>query len=141
MKHLLSREDFIKSKLNEGRIGDTFRKGINKIKGFFSLMIKKVKNFIALFDNNGNVLPVVPLQAVIDHYSNSNSVDVYSSKDMSDSVIEAGGNGCKSNPSLRDNNESYDYVDNKSIEFKNFMNLTKVLRENLGIDIDMKQIN
>ena len=31
MKHLLSREDFIKSKLNEGRIGDTFRKGINKI--------------------------------------------------------------------------------------------------------------
>ena len=93
MKHLLSREDFIKSKLNEGRIGDTFRKGINKIKGFFSLMIKKVKNFIALFDNNGNVLPVVPLQAVIDHYSNSNSVDVYSSKDMSDSVIEAGGNG------------------------------------------------
>ena len=141
MKHLLSREDFVKSKLNEGRIGDTFRKGINKIKGFFSLMIKKVKNFIALFDNNGNVLPVVPLQAVIDHYSNSNSVDVYSSKDMSDSVIEAGGNGCKSNPSLRDNNESYDYVDNKSIEFKNFMNLTKVLRENLGIDIDMEQIN
>lgn len=140
MKNLLSREDFLTSELNEG-FRDALKKGFNKIKGFFSLMIKKVKNFIAVFDNEGNVLPVVPLQAVIDHFSGSNAVEVYASKNMSNSVIAAGGEGCKTNPQLLNDDESYGDVDEDSVEYKNFMSLAKVLRENFNVDLNMDSIN
>lgn len=134
MKNLLSREEFLKSDLNEGRFGDTIRKGFNKVKSFFSLMIKKVKNFIAIFDKNGDVLPVIPLQAVIDHFSNSGSVKIFSSKEMSDSVIKAGGKGCKTSVSTVGNMDSYD--DPTEIEKKNFETFMEIMNGGGGEKIE-----
>lgn len=141
MNHILNREDFLKEvQINEG-FKDFVKKGFNKIKDMFSILIKKVKNFIAVFDKEGNVLPVVSLQAVIDHFSSSNAVGVYASKAMSDSVVEAGGEGCGDNPKLFTDNETYGTVDEDSIEYKNFMSLSKILHENLGVDINSQEIN
>lgn len=140
MRNLLSREDFLKSDLNEG-FGDVIKKGINKVKNFFTLMIKKVKNFIAVFDKDGNVLPVISVQSVIDHFSNSQSVGVYAPKDMSESVIAAGGQGCESTPHELNDDESYGDVDEDSIEYKNFMSLSKIIRENFNVELNMDHIN
>ena len=141
MNHILNREDFLKEvQVNEG-FKDFVKKGFNKIKDMFSILIKKVKNFIAVFDKEGNVLPVISLQAVIDHFSSSNAVNVYASKAMSNSVIEAGGEGCGDNPKLFTDDETYGTVDEDSIEYKNFMSLSKILHENLGVDINSQEIN
>ena len=87
MKNLLSREEFL-NQLDEGFIRDTFRKGVNAIKKVLSIGMKKIKNFIASFDTNGNVLPVVSLQATIDHFSGNKNVQVFAPKEISDSVVE-----------------------------------------------------
>ncbi|MCM1217723.1 MAG: hypothetical protein NC548_24790 [Lachnospiraceae bacterium] len=114
---------------------------MNKIKNLFSLLFKKVKNFIAIFDSNGNILPVVSLHAVVDHFSKSRDVNVYAPKEISDSVIEAGGNGCENTPHYFNDTESYDEVSEDSIEFKNFMSLAKVLKEHYNVNVDMKELN
>lgn len=139
MKHILSRDEFL-SQTNEG-FRDIVKKGFNKIKNMFSILIKKVKNFIAVFDNEGNVLPVISLQAIIDHFSNSKGVEVYAPKDVSNSVVEAGGEGCDDNPNFFNNDESYGDVDEDSIEYKNFMSLSKILHESFNVDLNMSEIN
>lgn len=131
MKNLLSRDEYLT--LNEG-FGDIVKKGFNKLKGLFSLMIKKVKNFIVVFDKEGNVLPVVTPQTVIDNASSSQSVNVYASKEMSDSVVGAGGKGCDSTAKEIDNGSDYDYMKEDSVEYKNFLSLTKYIKENYGVD-------
>ena len=141
MKHLLDRETFLSQHVNEG-FGDFVKKGFNKLKNMFSFLIKKVKNFIAVFDNDGNVLPVISLQAVIDHFSNTNGVEVYAPKEISNSVVDAGGEGCGDNPKLLNDDESYGDVSEDSIEYKNFMSLTKILRENFDVEVtDMSELN
>lgn len=128
MKYLLNRDEYLESKINEG-FGDSIRRGFEKVKSFFSLVIRKVKNFIAIFDKNGNVLPVVSLQATIDHFSNSSDVNVYAPKEISDSVVTAGGRGCDSSAPMFSDNSSYKDVDEDSIEYKNLMSLPQIIRE------------
>lgn len=135
MNNLKSREEFLDS-LNEGRFGDFIKRGINKVKGVFSLLMKKIKNFIVVFDNDGNVLPVVSVQSVIDNSASATSVKVFASEEMSQSVVAAGGKGCKSTPHELNNDGDYEYMKEDSVEYKNFMSLKKYLKENYGVDGD-----
>ena len=143
MKNLLSREEFL-NQLDEGFIRDTFRKGVNAIKKVLSIGMKKIKNFIASFDTNGNVLPVVSLQATIDHFAGNKNVQVFAPKEISDSVVAAGGNGCSSEAVYvgDDDTESTDGPSGKewakwmkekqfekSIEYQNFKRIPKLIKE------------
>ena len=149
----MSRDEYLND-LQEGFIKDTVKRGWEKVKSLFRIGIQKVKNFIAIFDDKGNVLPVISPQAIIDNFSGSDSVKVYASKSLSDSTIEAGGNGCDENPQILDDNEIYDegpkgkeyakwlkekkYKD--SIEYKNFMSIPEALKESF-VFIDAEQPN
>ena len=143
MKNLLSRDEFI-AQIDEGFIRDTFRKGVNTIKKVLSIGMKKIKNFIASFDTNGNVLPVVSLQATIDHFAGNKNVQVFAPKEISDSVVAAGGNGCGSEAVYvgDDDTEPTDGPSGKewakwmkekqfenSIEYQNFKRIPKIIKE------------
>ena len=146
MKHILNRQDFLKSEINEG-IVDNFVKGtkkvFNKVKGLFSFMMKKINNFIAIFDSNGNVLPVVSLQATIDHFSDSKDVQISTSKSMENAVKQSGGK-CNNitTPTYNDKNETYGEVKKGSREYNNFLRFTKILEnknDNFGNRLDEKR--
>ena len=144
MKNLLSREEFL-NQLDEGFIRDTFRKGINAIKKVFSIGMKKIKNFIVSFDTNGNVLPVVSLQATIDHFAGNKNVQVFAPKEISDSVVAAGGKGCSSYAVYVGDDDDTESTDGpsgkewakwmkekqfeKTIEYQNFKRIPKIIKE------------
>lgn len=144
MKNLLSREEFL-NQLDEGFIRDTFRKGINAIKKVFSIGMKKIKNFIVSFDTNGNVLPVVSLQATIDHFAGNKNVQVFAPKEISDSVVAAGGKGCSSDAVYVGDDDDTESTDGpsgkewakwmkekqfeKTIEYQNFKRIPKIIKE------------
>lgn len=144
MKNLLSREEFL-NQIDEGFIRDTFRKGINAIKKVFSIGMKKIKNFIVSFDTNGNVLPVVSLQATIDHFAGNKNVQVFAPKEISDSVVAAGGKGCSSYAVYVGDDDDTESTDGpsgrewakwmkekqfkKTIEYQNFKRIPKLIKE------------
>lgn len=143
MKNLKSRDEYLQT-ANEGFIKDTIKKGWEKVKSFFKVGLKKIKDMIVLFDNSGNILPVVTPQAVIDMFSDSEAVHVYAPQAMVKSVVDAGGKGCETTAPLGNNDVDYDegpdgkeyanwmhdkkYED--SNEYKNMETLCKMLKEN-----------
>ena len=54
----MSRDEYLQ-KANEGIIKDTIKKGWEKVKSFFKVCMRKIKNFIAIFDSEGHLLQVV----------------------------------------------------------------------------------
>ena len=145
MKNLLSRDEYLQD-MNEGFIGDTIKKGINAVKSAFRIGMKKIKDIIAVFDGTGKVLPVVTPQAVIDKFSSSDSIHVYTTPAMNETVVAAGGEKGGENPVVEDNGEIYDegpkgkeyakwlkekkYKD--SVEYKNFMSIPSIIEECYG---------
>ena len=141
MRNILSREDYLQS-VNEGFIGNAIKKGVNKLKSMFSFLMKKVKNFIAIFDEDGNVLPVVSVQAVIDNSSDTNAVNVYAPQELVESTVSAGGTGCETTAKRVDKEGFYTYMEEDSNEYKNFLTLSKLIKENFGADFETEdQIN
>lgn len=93
MRHILSREEFLNTpEVNEGFFKDTFNKVKKKVSSWFVAGMKKVKGFIAVFDNKGNVLPVVTSQACVDHFSEVDGVQVFATPALSKDIKAAGGN-------------------------------------------------
>ena len=143
----MSRDEYLHS-VEEGFIKDTIKRGWEKVKSFFKLGYKKIKDFIAVIDEAGNVLPVVSFSATIDRIADMTGVDVFAPSMISDLVVEAGGNGCEEKAPLREDNEIYNYgpdgreeyiqwlKDKKFMdepEYKNMMTLTKMLGESAGV--------
>lgn len=154
MKNLMSRNEYLQN-VEEGFIKDTVKKGWEMIKSVFKIGLKKIKDFITVFDKNGDVLPVVSPQAIIDKFSNSSVVKVFASPAMNETVIDAGGNGCSESPSHSDSDEIYNYgPDGKeffnwmgdkkyeeSLEYKNLMSIPNIIQEWYdGLDDDRKKL-
>ena len=118
MRNLMSRDEYLQ-KANEGFIKDTIKKGIDKVKSLFKMGMKKVKNFIVIFDSKGHVFPVVSFQAVIDRFSKSNVIKVFAPKAISQNVIDAGGTGCPETAEIKKSDDVYGEVDTDSNEYKN----------------------
>ena len=129
MRNLMSRDEYLQ-KANEGFIKDTIKKGIDKVKSLFKMGMKKVKNFIVIFDSKGHVFPVVSFQAVIDRFSKSNVIKVFAPKAISQNVIDAGGTGCPETAEIKKSDDVYGEVDTDSNEYKNYLTLIKMLSEN-----------
>ena len=143
----MSRDEYLQT-TNEGFIKDTIKKGWEKVKNFFRIGIKKIRDFIAIFDSDGNVFPVVSPCAVMDKFSDSNAVRVYAPKEISQVAIDAGGNGCGETADLSSDDDVYDdgpdgkayaewmkngeYKDTP--EYKNFLKLGSILKESNNVD-------
>lgn len=136
----MSRDEYLQ-KMDEGFIKDTIKKGWEKTKSFFKICMRKVKNFIAVFDSKGHLLPVVSPQAVMDNFAGSSSVKVLGTNALNDSVIAAGGKINTSAPTFEegiydegpDGEAFFDWELKKeyknSIEYKNFMSIPSIIKE------------
>lgn len=107
LNNLLNREEYLQA-VNEGKIGDFLRKGVNKIKKAFSVFIGKIKNFIFLFDSNGDVLPVVTPQALGNVYNKNGNVRFFGTPAMNKDIKKIGGKGCETQPVIFKESE---YID------------------------------
>ena len=149
----MSRDEYLQ-KANEGFIKDTIKKGWEKAKSFFKICMRKVKNFIAIFDSEGHLLPVVSPQAVMDNFAGSSAVTVLGTNALNDSVTEAGGKINKSAPTFDegvydegpDGDEFFDWKLNKeyknSIEYKNFMSIPSIIKEHYNYsDEEFEKLN
>ena len=149
MKNLMSRDEYLQS-ANEGFIRDTLKKGWEAIKSAFRVGMAKVRDFIAIFDGSGKVLPVVSPQAIIDKFANDSAIKVYSSKAISDTVVDAGGTGCPEKAPLDDSDEVYnegpdgdeyaDWLENgdykDTLEYKNFASIPNIIKEHFNCTDD-----
>ena len=153
MRNLMSRDEYLQ-KANEGFIKDTIKKGWEKAKSFFKICMRKVKNFIAIFDSEGHLLPVVSPQAVMDNFAGSSAVTVLGTNALNDSVTEAGGKINKSAPTFDegvydegpDGDKFFDWKLNKeyknSIEYKNFMSIPSIIKEHYNYsDEEFEKLN
>ena len=142
MKNLMSRDEYLQ-KMDEGffkdRVAPAIKKGWEAVKSAFKIGMAKIRDFIAIFDNEGKVLPVVSPQAVIDKFSNVEGVDVYAPKAISNTAVQAGGNGCENKAPMIDNKEVYDddSWDNEedyknSNEYQNFLAMPTIIKEHYG---------
>ena len=153
MRNLMSRDEYLQ-KANEGFIKDTIKKGWEKAKSFFKICMRKIKNFIAIFDGDGHLLPVVSPQAVMDNFAGSSAVKVLGTNALNDSVTEAGGKINKSAPTFDegvydegpDGDKFFDWELNKeyknSIEYKNFMSIPSIIKEHYNYsDEEFEKLN
>lgn len=145
----MDRNEYLQ-KVDEGFIKDTVKRGWEKVKSLFRIGMKKIKDFIAIFDKDGNVFPVVSPQAIIDKFADVKGIKVYAPASMSDSVVAAGGNGCESTAEHIDNDEIYNYgpdgkvfskwvTDEKykeSQEYQNLMMIPKLIMEHYNCTND-----
>jgi hypothetical protein len=143
LNNIFNREDYINA-VNEGKIGNFLKNGVKKLKRLFSLGAKKIKNIIILFDRNGDILPVVSLQAIADHFHGNKNVKVYGSSELNKDITALGGNGCEVSATQRpedsytddapDGAEEYkDWVENGYKEtnfYKNLQTLFSVMESN-----------
>lgn len=142
LKNILNREDYI-SGVNEGRIGNFLKRGVQKLKRFFTLGAKKIKDIITLFDRNGDILPVVSLQTVADRFSGNGNITVYGSNELNQEIRNLGGSGCETTEAAidvqtdeaPDGAEEYNnWVENKYPEsnfFKNLQTLAGSIKESM----------
>lgn len=142
LKNILNREDYI-SGVNEGRIGNFLKRGVQKLKRFFTLGAKKIKDIITLFDRNGDILPVVSLQTVADRFNGNKNVTVYGSNELNQEIKNLGGSGCETSEAAidiqtdetPDGAEEYNnWVENKYPEtnfFKNLQTLAGSIKESM----------
>lgn len=142
LKNILNREDYI-SGVNEGRIGNFLKRGVQKLKRFFTLGAKKIKDIITLFDRNGDILPVVSLQTVADRFNGNKNVTVYGSNELNQEIRNLGGSGCETSEAAidiqtdetPDGAEEYNnWVKNKYPEsnfFKNLQTLAGSIKESM----------
>ena len=149
----MSRDEYLQ-KANEGFIKDTIKKGWEKAKSFFKICMRKIKNFIAIFDGDGHLLPVVSPQAVMDNFSGSSDVKVLGTNALNDSVTEAGGKVNNSAPTFEegtyddgpDGDKFFDWELKKeyknSIEYQNFMSIPSIIKEHYNYsDEEFEKIN
>lgn len=93
LNNILNREDYLNA-VNEGRIGDFLKRGVQKIKELFFICAKKIKNIITVFDSTGNILPVTSPQSIADYFRNNKDITVVGTKSMNDEIKKLGGTGC-----------------------------------------------
>ena len=149
----MSRDEYLQ-KANEGFIKDTIKKGWEKAKSFFKICMRKIKNFIAIFDGDGHLLPVVSPQAVMDNFAGSSDVKVLGTNALNDSVTESGGKINTSAPTFEegtyddgpDGDKFFDWELKKeyknSIEYQNFMSIPSIIKEHYNYsDEEFEKIN
>lgn len=149
----MSRDEYLQ-KTNEGFIKDTIKKGWEKAKSFFKICMRKIKNFIAIFDSEGHLLPVVSPQAVMDNFADSSVVKVLGTNALNQTVTDAGGKINKSAPTFDegvydegpDGDKFFDWELNKeyknSIEYKNFMSIPSIIKEHYNYsDEEFEKLN
>ena len=121
MKHILDFNTFV----NEG-FGDFIKKGVDKIKSFFSNMVVKFNNFVAMFDGEGEVIdassPYTALNFIADgEVKGVTAFTAVKNEYLNDNVPSVA--------SIVESPEYYGIIDKDSIEFRNYLTMVDMVKE------------
>lgn len=121
MKHIVDFETFV----NEG-FGDFVKKGIDKVKSFFRNMVVKFNNFIAMFDEKGEVIDASSPYTAINYISDGEIEGVTAftavkNEYLNDNVVAVA--------SIVESPEYYGIIDKDSIEYRNYLTMVDMVNE------------
>ena len=121
MKHILDFETFI----NEG-FGDFVKKGINKVKSFFKNMVVKFNNFIAMFDDKGEVIDASSPYTALNFISDGEVQGVTAFTAVKNEYLN---DNVQSTASIVESPEYYGIVDKNSLEYRNYLTMVDMVNE------------
>lgn len=121
MNHILDFDTFI----NEG-FGDFIKKGVEKVKSFFKNMAVKFNNFVAMFDNNGEVIDASSPYTALNYISDGKVKGVTAFTAVKNEYLNE---NVKSVASIVESPEYYGIVDKNSIEYKNYLTMVDMVAE------------
>ena len=121
MKHIIDFETFV----NEG-FGDFVKKGIEKVKSFFKNMVVKFNNFIAMFDDNGEVIDASSPYTALNFISNGEVEGVTAFTTVKNEYLN---DNVQSVASIVESPEYYGIIDKNSIEYRNYLTMVDMVAE------------
>lgn len=121
MKHIVDFETFV----NEG-FGDFVKKGIDKVKSFFKSLTVKLGNFIASFDNNGDIIDASNPYTALNYISNGLVKGVKAFTKVKNEYLN---DNVKSEGDIIQSPEYYGIIDKDSIEYQNYLTMVEMVNE------------
>ncbi len=121
MKHIVDFETFV----NEG-FRDFVKKGINKVKSFFKSMTVKLGDFIATFDDKGDVIDAANPYTALNYISNGLVKGVKAFTKVKNEYLN---DNVKSEGDIIQSPEYYGIIDKDSIEYQNYLTMVEMVNE------------
>ena len=122
MKHILDYETFI---INEG-LGDFVKKGISKIKAFFKNATMKFGNFIASFNDKGEIINASDPYTALNFIANGEVEGVHAYTDVKNEYLN---DNVESTARLIEKPEYYGITDKNSLEYQNYLTMVEMVNE------------
>lgn len=121
MKHIVDFETFV----NEG-VKDFIKKGVNKVKSFFSNMAVKFNNFIAMFDENGEIIDASSPYTALNYISDGEVKGVTAFTSVKNEYLN---DNVQSIGVVVESPEYYGIIDKNSIEYRNYLTMVDMINE------------
>ena len=121
MKYILDFDTFI----NEG-FGDFIKKGIKKVKSFFKNMVVKFNNFIAMFDDKGEIIDASSPYTALNYISNGEIKGVTAFTTVKNEYLN---DNVQSVASIVESPEYYGIIDKNSREYRNYLTMVDMINE------------
>ena len=121
MKHILDFATFI----NEG-FGDFVKKGVEKVKSFFKNMAVKFNNFIAMFDDNGEVIDASSPYTALNFIADGEVKGVTAFTSVKNELLN---DNVQSVASIVESPEYYGIIDKNSLEYRNYLTMVDMVTE------------
>lgn len=122
MKHILDYETFI---INEG-LGDVFKKGFNKIKSFFKNATMKFGNFIASFNDKGEIMNASDPYTALNYIADGKVQGVHAYTNVKNEYLN---DNVESTARLIESPEYYGIIDKNSLEYQNYLTMVEMVNE------------
>jgi hypothetical protein len=121
MKNILDFNTFI----NEG-FGDFVKKGFDKVKSFFKNIAIKLDNFVAMFDNKGEIIDASSPYTALNYIANGEVKGVTAFTGVKNEFLN---DNVKSVANIIESPEYYGIIDKNSIEYKNYLTMVEMVNE------------
>jgi len=121
MKHIVDFETFV----NEG-FRDFVKKGIDKVKSFFKNMVVKFNNFIAMFDEKGEVIDASSPYTAINYISDGEVEGVTAFTAVKNEYLN---DNVEAVASIVESPEYYGIIDKNSLEYRNYLTMVDMVNE------------
>lgn len=121
MKHILDFNTFV----NEG-FGDFVKRGVEKVKSFFKDMVVKFNNFIAMFDDNGEIIDASSPYTALNFIADGEVKGVTAFTTVKNEFLN---DNVQSVASIVESPEYYGIIDKNSIEYRNYLTMVDMVAE------------
>lgn len=121
MKHIIDFETFV----NEG-FSDFVKKGYDKVKSFFKNMAVKFNNFIAMFDDKGEVIDASSPYTALNYIADGEVKGVTAFTSVKNKYLN---DNVQSVASIVESPEYYGIIDKNSLEYKNYLTMVDMVAE------------